>query len=53
MLSVHSAETKAKDLLDFSLDIFHLHFASQNNEWAEAEATEVVPDNLCWCMVKA
>lgn len=33
MPCVHTAETKAKDHLEFSLDIFHLHFASQNNEW--------------------
>lgn len=31
MLCVHTADTKAKDLLDFSVDIFHLHFVSQNS----------------------
>lgn len=32
MLCVHTADTKAKDLLDLSLDIFYLHFVSQNSE---------------------
>lgn len=54
MPCVQTTETKVKDILDFSLDIFHLHFASQNNECVLTATglTDVIPHNLCWCIVE-
>lgn len=45
-----AAETKAKDLRDFSFYI--LHHKVMNGVLKVTEATDVIPHNLCWCTVE-